>query len=225
MATKGYFAVLISALIFLLSCEDIGNPQEVTLPPDQELIWVGKVFAGGVQCTQDQYTPPDTKTLLNQAGIAVFATSIEHYPVCGACGCPKYAAMHSALIKDSQLAKAEALGFRRIDPPPATLIYGKWNWLVSVGGIGSLTLRPPPIVRIEFDRSGVFSYYRNDTLVATTPFVIRREQTPMSADSSDVIHYRDSLRFLPQIYRVENDTLTLEDLCIDCYIHAYRRMR
>ena len=77
MASKASFAILVAALVVSLSCEDIGNLQEVTLPTDQELIWVGKVFSGGAQCTQDQCTPPDTKQLLNQSGIAVFATLIE----------------------------------------------------------------------------------------------------------------------------------------------------
>lgn len=107
---------LILGLCFL-RCEDIGtpNPIDETLPPDQELIWVGKAFSGGRQCTDDMYTPPDTKRLLNQAGIAVFATAIEHYAVCRACIiCPTYSAMHMALIRESQLTEAEALGFRTI---------------------------------------------------------------------------------------------------------------
>ncbi len=222
MTTTRFFTVLVSAFFVSLSCEDIGNLQETALPPDQELIWVGKVFSGGRQCTQDVYVPPDTKRLLNAAGIAVFATSIELYAVCKACiVCPTYAAMHSARIRKSQLAQVEALGFGRIVDPA---IYGKWNWLKSVGGITGHTLTPPPIVRIEYERSGLFSYYRNDTLVSTTTFIIRCEPTFLSADSSDVIHYQDSLRFVPQAFRIDNDTLKLTDLCIDCYGHAYRRI-
>jgi hypothetical protein len=120
MIMKRSLVGLIASLMILWGCEDVGNPIPIdeTLPPDQELIWVGKVFSGGRQCTQDVYTPPDTKRLLNEAGIAVFATWIEHYVVCRECiVCPTYAAMHSARIRKSQLGQAEALGFRTVDGP------------------------------------------------------------------------------------------------------------
>ncbi len=107
----------------------------------------------------------------------------------------------------------------------ASTIYGKWNWLVSTGGIAGHTLMPPPVVRFEYVHNGLFFYNRNDTLVATTTFLIRREKTFSSTDTCDVIHYRDSMQFVPQAFRVDNDTLKLSDLCIDCYNHAYRRMR
>lgn len=116
MFTKQSLVGLI-ALLMLWSCEDVGNPIPIdeTPPPEHELIWVGKVFSGGRQCTDDIYTPPDTKRLLNKAGIAVFATAIEHYAVCRACIiCPTYSAMHMALIRESQLTEAEVLGFRKV---------------------------------------------------------------------------------------------------------------
>jgi hypothetical protein len=28
-------------------------------PPTGQQVWVGKVFSGGAQCTNDAYTPPD----------------------------------------------------------------------------------------------------------------------------------------------------------------------
>jgi hypothetical protein len=126
MFTKRSVVGLIASLLILSSCEDIGRPilLDETPPPEAELIWVGKVFIGGRQCTDDIYVPPDTKRLLTHAGIAVFATSIEDYAVCHACIiCPTYAAMHMARIRRSQLAKAEALGFRQVEPPRGHPVY------------------------------------------------------------------------------------------------------
>jgi hypothetical protein len=227
MSRKYAFAGIAVLLMSLWSCEDIGvtNLLDETRPPDNELVWVGKVFSGGRQCTTDMYAPPDTKRLLNQEGIAVFSTLVEPYAVCNACTiCPTYSALHAARIRKTQLAQAEELGFRVVEILPIALLHGKWRWRVSVGGIAGHTLTPPPSIRLEYDRSGLFSYYRNDTLVATTSFVVRREPTLLSADSSDVIHYRDSVRFVPQAFRCDNDTLKLSDLCIDCYNHEYLKV-
>ncbi len=81
-------------------------------PPESELVWVGKLFSGGRQCNPfEEFNPPNTKCILNQAGIPVFDTEIEHHPVCAACICPSYAATHRALIKKEHLSLAEQLGF------------------------------------------------------------------------------------------------------------------
>ncbi len=105
--------VLVAAVCLLSGCDDFGVTER-----DAQLIWVGKVFVGGRQCTQEVYTPPDTKQLLSAAGIEVYATSIQHLAVCRACLiCPTYAAMHLARIGERQLPPAEALGFQRVDDP------------------------------------------------------------------------------------------------------------
>jgi hypothetical protein len=223
---KSHFLLFLLLGSIVIGCDDVGSPifLDEAPPPNVELIWVGKVFSGGRQCTNDIFTPPETKSLLNRVGIAVYTTCVELYGVHAACGYPTYSAMHSARIRRNQLSQAEGLGFAQIEPTSVYSLYGKWNWLMSVGGIAGWTLTPPPIVRAEYDRSGLFSYYSNDTLIATTTFIVRRERTFMSLDSSDVIHYRDSLRFVPQAFQIDNDTLKLTDLCIDCYGHAYRRI-
>jgi hypothetical protein len=72
----------ISALFLLTSCSDLGSAPELT--------WVTKFFVGGKQCdTSSHYTPPDVEKILNDAGISVYATTVEHYGVCAACGCPE----------------------------------------------------------------------------------------------------------------------------------------
>lgn len=107
-----------ATLGFLSGCEDLGGTRPIT-QHDAELVWVGKVFSGGRQCTQDIYSPPDTKQLLIAAGIEVYATLIEPLVVCTACYvCPTYAALHAARIREEQVPLAETLGFYRIEEPP-----------------------------------------------------------------------------------------------------------
>ena len=102
-------------------------------------------------------------------------------------------------------------------------LYGSWTWAQSSGGIAGITLTPPPSGRIEFTRNGDFRSFRSDTLLIASMFTIRRERTSFSPDVVPVIHYRDSLRLQPQIYRIRGDSLFLTDLCIDCFSHLYLR--
>ncbi len=80
-------------------------------------VWVGRMYVGGVQCDAEVYLPPDTRQLLEGAGIEVNDVFVEGYGVCAACGCPDYAAMHYVLIGRNDLPEAEALGFTPMDPP------------------------------------------------------------------------------------------------------------
>ena len=80
-------------------------------------IWVAQFYSGGIQCdTSSYYQPPDVTEILEDEGVTVFETQVEGYAVCAACGCPSYAAMHYALIKEVDLEKAVELGFTQKDP-------------------------------------------------------------------------------------------------------------
>jgi serine protease AprX len=80
-------------------------------------VWVGKMVTGGVQCDWETYTPPDTRAVLEGAGIEVNDVFVEGYYVVALCGATEYAAMHYALIGRDGLGEAEALGFTPMDPP------------------------------------------------------------------------------------------------------------
>jgi hypothetical protein len=117
-------------------------------------------------------------------------------------------------------------GSWRAEKEPRTPpVLGSWRWIRSIGGIVGWELRPPPSVRITYLKDGLFSHYRNDTLEATTTYTILRERTFMSPVSVDVIHYGDSLRFVPQSFRIDRDTLKLYDQCLDGYYQEYVRIR
>jgi hypothetical protein len=108
--------LLLPLLIALISCEPFtGSGSDPELPPADRLVWVMQVFSGGMQCGWASYTPPDTKKLLHSAGVFVYRAEVEYLGVCGACGCPAYAARHYALIHRRDLSKATQLGFNPTD--------------------------------------------------------------------------------------------------------------
>jgi len=103
----------LAAFLLFVSCDLLSNPGLDSEHPGEEYVaWVEQVFAGGQQCVpDDDYTPPDTKKLLQTRGIAVFETEKEYLGTCSACGCPSYAAIHYALIHVENVEKAEEIGF------------------------------------------------------------------------------------------------------------------
>lgn len=106
---------LVALALLVASCDPI-DPFD-RKPPSDELAWVAKDYSGGLQCTADDYEPPNVESVLEEKGIAVYETEIHHRPVCAACGCPDYAATHYAQIKRAQSGEAEQLGFRQEQPP------------------------------------------------------------------------------------------------------------
>ncbi len=113
--------------------------------------------------------------------------------------------------------------------PVAAEITGSWQWVVSTGGIAGIMRTPASVGytrKAVFLPDGMYKEYRNDTLVRAVRFMLVREQTPFHSGLSDVIHYADRATVLPQEVTLEGtDTLRLADLCIDCYIHTYSRIR
>jgi|ERR1035437_226533 hypothetical protein len=103
--------------------------------------------------------------------------------------------------------------------PQSTSIYGSWNWLKSAGGFAYHEYFPPPTLRQVYNEDDTFQLYKNDTLKASTTFTIRREM------AANVIHYKDSIQFQPQVFTISNDSLILHDLCSDCYTHIYKRIQ
>jgi len=106
-------------LFVLFSCTlitDSGINED--FPGDEHVTWVQMPIMGGQQCNfGDDFVPPDTKKMLNQIGIPVFAEVIQHQPVCGACSCPSYAAIHYALIPVDKVERALAADFELSDGP------------------------------------------------------------------------------------------------------------
>jgi hypothetical protein len=71
---------------------------------------------------------------------------------------------------------------------PDTRIYGSWSWVYSSGWWGSSS--PPPPVLIKFDTTGIYSFYRNDSLIDTKMFTISYEKTGYpSPETTNVVKF------------------------------------
>lgn len=83
-------------------------------------VWVAQVYSGGRQCAPaEDYAAPDTRAVLEDAGVRVFDTAVRPMAVCQACDCPAYSATHYAQIRATDLDLATQAGFERSDPPSA----------------------------------------------------------------------------------------------------------
>jgi hypothetical protein len=113
--------------------------------------------------------------------------------------------------------------------PRSTDIYGNWRWLQSVGGFAGTTITPASAgytQRIVLKSDNSCEFYKNDVLMTTVQFTIRREKTSFSSDSVDVIHYLGSDQLFDQIISLAgSDTLALADLCMDCFHYTYVRIK
>ncbi len=104
-----------------------------------------------------------------------------------------------------------------------TSITGSWSWIKSTGGYAGSTITPASVgytIKISFKPNSVFELYHNDTLLASTDYTLRQY------NSSNIIHYADSIRFRQQYVQLAAyDTLTLTDNVADGYSSAYSRLR
>ncbi len=109
----------LTALLLFVSCDLLSDPGLHAEHPGEEYVtWVEQRFWGVKQCDpEDDYTPPDTKKLLQSRGIAVFDTDKQHLGTCAACGCPSYAAIHYALIHIDNVEMAAEIGFESSENP------------------------------------------------------------------------------------------------------------
>ena len=107
----------ISILALLTGCQTALQAESPAPASNDEHVWVTARVVGGKQCEPPSYTPPDTKRVLEEAGITVFESAVERLAVCSACGCPAYAAVHYALIQKAHVGQAQQLGFQPSGAP------------------------------------------------------------------------------------------------------------
>jgi len=90
------------------------------------LVWMAMDQTGGQQCPVIEFEPVDAVELAREAGVSVYGAAIEGLPVCEACHCPYYSALHYIQIRESKADEAEELGFESADEPGD-------EWRVPVG--------------------------------------------------------------------------------------------
>jgi len=113
---------------------------------------------------------------------------------------------------------------KTLTQPEETLLYGRWNWVESVGGFAGLRLTPETegySQTLVFEYPNRFKLFRNNQLKSSGQYKIRIK------DSLKEIHYIDgeNAPFISDQWIRFNgaDTLILIDQCDDCYTHTFVR--
>ena len=111
-----------------------------------------------------------------------------------------------------------------------TTIFGSWYWTRTQGGIAGETITPSSAgyrQKIIFKRDSSYEFYRDDVLMTTTQFSIRRQLPPGARDSVDLIFYADhpTAPIRGRIWLQGADTLHLDDFNImDGFYSTYVRI-
>jgi hypothetical protein len=112
--------LIVGAAAFIASWALIGcsSGSQRSGSDQPSLVWIAQTYSGGRQCEpREDYAAPETRSVLEEAGVTVYETAARADAVCMACGCPAYAATHYAQIQSSDVDRAARLGFERSAPP------------------------------------------------------------------------------------------------------------
>jgi hypothetical protein len=104
-------------------------------------------------------------------------------------------------------------------------LFGKWEWLYSVGGIAGHHINPDSVgynISVEFTANGMYRNYRDDTIFFTDTYVIKDFVDPCSFEF--IVEYENAPYITQQFCAFSGDTmLRLQDNCLDCYDNYYIR--
>lgn len=112
----------------------------------------------------------------------------------------------------------------RVGPRPLAFA---WRWVRATGGIAGMVRTPETEGYNQtniYRTDRIFEMYHDSTLVVRTPYSVRFEQLP-PFPGGFVIHYRDTDMIPQLIVRLTPDSLTLMDMCIDCFEWTFARVR
>ncbi len=104
-------------------------------------------------------------------------------------------------------------------------IVGNWRWVQSCGGIAGACIYADSVDytrTITFDYNSNFYELRNGSVTFTGKYRIVRKPV-WGADTSDVIVITD-YPFEMEIDYIRNDSLSLNDICYDCFGSIYVRL-
>ena len=126
---------LCCCVLVIVSAADAQHAASAILRAKPDKIWVKRNFTGGSQCSSIPReavagtalsnaassikplpaAPEDAERYFKDAGIPVFNKKDHHLAVCAACGCPEYSIDKLFLISNSDLDKAQKIGFTADD--------------------------------------------------------------------------------------------------------------
>jgi hypothetical protein len=104
---------------------------------------------------------------------------------------------------------------------------GGWLWKQSSGGIAGQIIIPSENQKVvlKFTSDGRYSQYRNDTLQYSSTYTIKKDKTIYSADSLDVIYFKEYLFEKLVILQLTKDSLELADNFYDGFGFTYIKIQ
>ncbi len=119
--------------------------------------------------------------------------------------------------------------FGQVETSMTARLYGSWRWVSSQGGWAGELQTPESTGQTRtaiFRSDGLARFLRNDTLVTQVQYSLESRSDP-EGNEYLIIRYRGFAYFSAdqEIAFGNRDTLYLTDMCMDCYLHVYTRMR
>lgn len=105
-------------------------------------------------------------------------------------------------------------------------IFGEWSWYNSIGGLGNDTLNPTSegyTQLFKFEEDSNYLKARNKAIIDQGQYTISRGITFYNPDSISIIKFSSASPDMA-ILRLDNDSLTLGEICLDCFVHYYFRL-
>ncbi|MBS4035291.1 MAG: hypothetical protein KGZ85_12550 [Ignavibacterium sp.] len=106
------------------------------------------------------------------------------------------------------------------------MLYGKWIWVQSSGGIDGSTITPKenePVKILRFVKPDKIESYIGDSLISSRSFKLKKDLSIYSADSLYFIIDGTS-SFPKAIFRLTENTLSLADNFYDGFSELYHRI-
>ncbi len=104
-------------------------------------------------------------------------------------------------------------------------IFHTWEWTESSGGIAGVVQTPASegyTQSIKFEQGGLYTRYRNDTVVGNGTYTLTSEESMLDDTVYDMIVFDDGTP--KQAIMIVNATqLILREDCFDCFTHTYQR--
>ncbi|MEE8404336.1 MAG: hypothetical protein V3S17_02985 [candidate division Zixibacteria bacterium] len=104
-------------------------------------------------------------------------------------------------------------------------IRGNWRWVQSCGGFAGTCIYADSVNysrRLSFDYNSNFTEYLNDSLMFAGKYRIVRKLV-WGTDTSDVIVI-DDYPFELIIDYIRNDSLSVSEICFDCFVSIYVKL-
>ncbi len=116
-------------------------------------------------------------------------------------------------------------GCKKSDSSPYSMIYHKWEWVESIGGLGGWVRTPESegyTQSIEFDENGFYTKYKNNVVDRRGTYTIIRAESQLDQKEYDMVVFDDGSPTQAIMILTDNQ-LTLREECFDCFTHTYRR--